>query len=62
VKCSACNRRINTAAVTIGRLSLGPVCAKRAGLMTTKRRTRAVVPAVLQNGQLNLFEQPMEIT
>lgn len=56
MKCSACNRRLNTATVTIGRLTLGPVCAKRAGLITTKRRTRAIVPAVLQDGQLQLWE------
>ena len=31
--CVLCNRRLLSAAVTIGAMPVGPVCARRAGLM-----------------------------
>ncbi len=31
--CVLCNRRLLSAAVTIGNMPVGPVCARRAGLM-----------------------------
>ena len=56
MRCANCHRRLTAATVTIGRLVLGPTCARKAGLIVAKRRTRAMVPAVLQDGQLPLWE------
>lgn len=39
MKCANCNRPLSAAAVRVGRLDLGPVCAKRLGLIEPKKRT-----------------------
>lgn len=63
--CVLCNRRLLSAAVTIGNMPVGPVCARRAGLMPlAARKTGAVRPgpaykrsATRQElDQLDLFE------
>ena len=63
--CVLCNRRLLSAAVTIGSMPVGPVCARRAGLMPlAARKTGAVRPgpaykrsATRQElDQLDLFE------
>ena len=65
MKCVLCNRRLLSAAVTIGNMPVGPVCARRAGLMPlAARKTGAVRPgpaykrsATRQElDQLDLFE------
>lgn len=38
MKCANCNRPLSAAAVRVGRLDLGPVCAKRLGLLPVKAK------------------------
>ncbi len=65
MKCVLCNRRLLSAAVTIGNMPVGPVCARRAGLMPlAARKTGAVRPSPAYKrsatrqelDQLDLFE------
>ena len=55
MKCSQCGRQLDRPTVSIGRLHLGPVCAKRLGLLPTTRRRSALLPVVVQDSQLPLF-------
>ena len=38
MKCAFCNRPLERAAVLIGEMAVGPVCAERAGLIEKVRR------------------------
>lgn len=38
MKCAFCNRPLEHAAVLIGEMAVGPVCAERAGLIEKARR------------------------
>lgn len=51
MKCSRCNRQMQTAAVANGNVTLGPRCARILGITVGKREQ---VPVVLP-GQLPLF-------
>lgn len=53
MKCARCNRRLGAATITIGRMSFGPVCAKRMGMEL--RKYRAPAAPVVQDGQMDLF-------
>ena len=63
--CVLCNRRLLSAAVTIGAMPVGPVCARRAGLMPLAAKKVGAVrpgPAYKRSAtrqevdQLELFE------
>lgn len=38
MKCAICGRRLLKPALSIGRMNVGPKCARRAGLIEPKRR------------------------
>ena len=54
MRCTRCHRRLGAAAITIGGMSFGPTCARIMG--ADLRRARAPAAAVLQDGQMPLFE------
>jgi hypothetical protein len=54
MKCSRCHRKLKSAAVISGGLTLGPTCSRILGISLERiKRSRA---PVLQDGQLPLFE------
>ena len=64
MRCSVCHRPLLRAAVAVGHLRLGPVCAQRAGLVQPKpRRVRimtARVPARADELTPDLFSDAVE--
>jgi hypothetical protein len=55
MKCSRCNRQMQTAAVANGNVTLGPRCARIMGIAVGKRES---APVVLP-GQIPLFVPEM---
>lgn len=57
-RCASCGRPIFNPAVLIGRAAFGPVCAKKAGLLQSKRRKVALQgDAKTDPLTLELFEE-----
>ena len=56
MKCARCNRPLLSSAVKVGKMSVGPVCAKKMGLSDGKKIRIRKVETVVQEDQLDLFE------
>lgn len=59
--CALCGRGMHQAAVTIGNLPVGPVCAKRAGLLELARKKSGLVFPVVRRQAVQPRPETMEL-
>jgi ribosome-binding protein aMBF1 (putative translation factor) len=57
MNCAICGRRLFKAAIQIGRMAVGPKCARRAGLIQTKPKKQERADVVRDELTADLFAE-----